>query len=135
MEGAVLQLCLFQHVLQSTQKLQDLRLQDAWDQKRLQNGSTRNDLQHGEPWTRPNENAGANRHSLGAQALQLLKGGYIGDYLWIYGTTIGVIKVDTRSLDNGSHDSSFPSRQAADRALGFRILGKACRDNLQNLGV
>ena len=86
MEGAVPTLCLFQHVLQSTQKLQDLRLQDAWDQKRLQNGSTRNDLQHGEPWTRPNENAGANRHSLGAQALQLLKGGYIGEYILDYYT-------------------------------------------------
>ena len=32
---------------------------------------------------------------------KLLKGGYIGDYI---GTTIGVIKGDTRSLDNGSYE-------------------------------
>ena len=31
---------------------------------------------------------------------KLLKGGYIGDYI---GTTIGVIKGDTRSLDNGTY--------------------------------
>ena len=34
-------------------------------------------------------------------SLNSLKGGYIGDYI---GTTIGVIKWDTRSLDNGSYN-------------------------------
>ena len=33
-------------------------------------------------------------------SLNSLKGGYIGDYI---GTTIGVIKKDTRNLDNGSY--------------------------------
>ena len=33
-------------------------------------------------------------------SLNSLKGGYIGDYI---GTTIGVIKGDTRSLDYGSY--------------------------------
>ena len=37
-------------------------------------------------------------------SLNSLKGGYIKDYI---GTTIGVIKGDTRSLENGSHDFSF----------------------------
>ena len=35
-----------------------------------------------------------------SHSLNSLKGGYMGI---IYGTTIGVIKGDTRSLDNGSY--------------------------------
>ena len=38
-------------------------------------------------------------------SLNSLKGGYIGDD--IYGTTIGVIKGYTRSLDNGSYGRGF----------------------------
>ena len=35
-----------------------------------------------------------------SHSLNSLKGGSIGDYI---GTTIGLIKGDSRSLDNGSH--------------------------------
>ena len=38
-------------------------------------------------------------------SLNSLKGGYIGDYM---GTTIGVIKGDTRSLDSSSHVVQSP---------------------------
>ena len=36
-------------------------------------------------------------------SLNSFKGVYIGDYI---GTTMGVIKGDTRSLDNGSYEQS-----------------------------
>ena len=36
-------------------------------------------------------------------SLSSLMGGYMGDYVIIYGTTIGVIKGDTRSLEHSSY--------------------------------
>ena len=40
-----------------------------------------------------------------SHSLNSLKGGYIGSYM---GTTIGDIKGDTRSLDNGSYEEIVP---------------------------
>ena len=40
------------------------------------------------------------RQELHESKSKLLKGGYVWDYI---GTTIGVIKVDTRGLDYSSH--------------------------------
>ena len=47
---------------------------------------------------------------------KLLKGGYISDYI---GTTIGVIKGDTRSLDNGSYVHIHLHLQASQKMVSW----------------
>ena len=51
-----------------------------------------------------------------SNSLNSLEGGYIGDYM---GTTIGVIKGDTRSLDNGSYE--LQSKLLKGDFIGFRV--------------
>ena len=57
-------------------------------------------------------------------SLNSLKGGYIGDYI---GTTIGVIKGDTRSLDTGSHEDCCKGFQRQCQTFSRTCTRRICK--------
>ena len=62
---------------------------------------------------------GFHKHDVNCSLISLLKGGYVRDCI---GTTIGVLKGDTRSLDSGSRKDIWGEKKMEATTL-LRVIG------------